>query len=267
MSYQISHLRAMERLLPQDETPCGTLADLTAGLRSELWAASQDESRFVATLRLVELLRALHVAQEAAATARLKEMGGRREVEGVSALGKSAPAALAALSESALSSTEKGGLKLALLAYWLRPAKSIRRCSLLTAVCNWSNRAGGCSSFSPTACSAIRATVMCASTSWARKTRRRASSTAARLSSKPSSACLPTHSNSRAQARIPASSICKSAKARDDDPEKFQDHPQTDLFMAVADTLGYLVKNNVEDYSAGVPNDLAAIVGNFVRGE
>ena len=55
--------------------------------------------------------------------------------------------------------------------------------------------------------------------------------------------------------------------ARKDDPEKLQDEPQTDVFMAVAETLGYVVKNNVEDYSAGVPNDLAAIVGAYVRGE
>ncbi|MCK6586700.1 MAG: SAM-dependent methyltransferase, partial [Polyangiaceae bacterium] len=55
--------------------------------------------------------------------------------------------------------------------------------------------------------------------------------------------------------------------ARKDDPEKFQDEAQTDVFMAVAETLGYVVKNNVEDYSAGVPNDLAAIVGAYVRGE
>jgi len=37
--------------------------------------------------------------------------------------------------------------------------------------------------------------------------------------------------------------------------------------MALADTLGYVVKKNVEDYSAGVPKDLAAIVGAYVRGE
>jgi len=55
--------------------------------------------------------------------------------------------------------------------------------------------------------------------------------------------------------------------ARKDDAEKFQDEPQTDVFMAVAETLGYVVKNNVEDYSAGIPNDLAAIVGAYVRGE
>jgi type I restriction enzyme M protein len=55
--------------------------------------------------------------------------------------------------------------------------------------------------------------------------------------------------------------------ARRDDPEKFQDEAQADVFMAVAETLGYVVKNNVEDYSAGVPNDLAAIVGAYVRGE
>lgn len=55
--------------------------------------------------------------------------------------------------------------------------------------------------------------------------------------------------------------------ARKDAPDKFQDEQQTDVFMAVADTLGYVVKNNVEDYSAGVPNDLAAIVGAYVRGE
>ncbi|WP_316237052.1 N-6 DNA methylase [Bradyrhizobium sp. SZCCHNR1015] len=55
--------------------------------------------------------------------------------------------------------------------------------------------------------------------------------------------------------------------ARKDDPKKFQDEPQTDVFMGVAETLGYVVKNNVEDYGAGVPNDLAAIVGAYVRGE
>ncbi len=55
--------------------------------------------------------------------------------------------------------------------------------------------------------------------------------------------------------------------ARKDDPKRFQDEPQTDVFMAVADTLGYVVKNNVEDYSAGVPNDLANIVGAYVRGQ
>ncbi len=55
--------------------------------------------------------------------------------------------------------------------------------------------------------------------------------------------------------------------ARKNDPEKFQDQPQTDVFMAVAETLGYVVKNNVEDYGPGVPNDLAAIVGTYVRGE
>ena len=59
----------------------------------------------------------------------------------------------------------------------------------------------------------------------------------------------------------------KKRQARKDAPEKFQDEPQTDVFMAVAETLGYVVKNNVEDYGAGVPNDLAAIVGAYVRGE
>ncbi|HUY34890.1 MAG TPA: N-6 DNA methylase [Pirellulales bacterium] len=55
--------------------------------------------------------------------------------------------------------------------------------------------------------------------------------------------------------------------ARDGDAAKFADEPQTDVFMAVADTLGYLVKNNVEDYSSGVSNDLAKITGAYVRGE
>jgi type I restriction enzyme M protein len=55
--------------------------------------------------------------------------------------------------------------------------------------------------------------------------------------------------------------------ARDDDRTKFADEPQTDVFMAVADTLGYEVKNNVEDYSSGVSNDLAKITGAYVRGE
>lgn len=55
--------------------------------------------------------------------------------------------------------------------------------------------------------------------------------------------------------------------ARDDDPKRFADDPQTDVFMAVADTLGYVVKNNVEDYGPGVSNDLAKIAGAYVRGE
>ncbi|MBD1388978.1 N-6 DNA methylase [Neiella sp. HB171785] len=56
-------------------------------------------------------------------------------------------------------------------------------------------------------------------------------------------------------------------KAREDDPELFLPEPQTDVFMAVAETLGYVVKNNVEDYSAGVSNDLDKIVGAYKRGE
>ncbi|WP_257292299.1 class I SAM-dependent DNA methyltransferase, partial [Endozoicomonas sp. ONNA1] len=54
------------------------------------------------------------------------------------------------------------------------------------------------------------------------------------------------------------------------DPEnedRFLPEPQGDVFMAVAETLGYLVKNNVEDYSAGVSNDLDKIVGAYRRGE
>ncbi|HYX16645.1 MAG TPA: N-6 DNA methylase [Nostoc sp.] len=56
-------------------------------------------------------------------------------------------------------------------------------------------------------------------------------------------------------------------QGRKDEPERFQDEPQPDVFMGMAETLGYLVKNNVEDYSVGVSNDLAAIVGAYVRGE
>jgi type I restriction enzyme M protein len=55
--------------------------------------------------------------------------------------------------------------------------------------------------------------------------------------------------------------------AREDNAEQFADEPQTDVFMAVADTLGYEVKNNVEDYSRALPNDLATISGVYVRGE
>ena len=50
-------------------------------------------------------------------------------------------------------------------------------------------------------------------------------------------------------------------------PEQFLPEPQTDVFMAVAETLGYLVKNNIEDYSAGVKNDLDPIVAAYKRGE
>ncbi|WP_429220478.1 HsdM family class I SAM-dependent methyltransferase [Aeromonas veronii] len=55
--------------------------------------------------------------------------------------------------------------------------------------------------------------------------------------------------------------------ASKDQPEQFLPEPQGDVFMAVAETLGYVVKNNIEDYSAGVPNDLDKIVGAYKRGE
>ena len=55
--------------------------------------------------------------------------------------------------------------------------------------------------------------------------------------------------------------------ASDDDAEQFLPEPQTDVFMAVAETLGYIVKNNIEDYSAGVTNDLDKIIGAYKRGE
>jgi type I restriction enzyme M protein len=56
-------------------------------------------------------------------------------------------------------------------------------------------------------------------------------------------------------------------KASPDNPEQFLPEPQTDVFMAVAETLGYVVKNNIGDYDAGVPNDLDKIVGAYKRGE
>lgn len=55
--------------------------------------------------------------------------------------------------------------------------------------------------------------------------------------------------------------------ARKDDPEKFQDDPQTDVFMAVADELGYVVKNNVEVYDPKVKDHLVEIFGAYRRGE
>lgn len=55
--------------------------------------------------------------------------------------------------------------------------------------------------------------------------------------------------------------------AQKDDPQRFAEEPQGDVFMAVADTLGYEVKNNVEDYSKGLPNDLAIITGSYTRGK
>jgi len=54
--------------------------------------------------------------------------------------------------------------------------------------------------------------------------------------------------------------------ANPEKPEEFLAEPQTDVFMAVANTLGYLVKNNIEDYNAGVPNDLDTIVKEYKRG-
>ncbi len=56
-------------------------------------------------------------------------------------------------------------------------------------------------------------------------------------------------------------------RERTDGSKNFMDEPQADVFMAVADTLGYEVKNNVEDYSKGLSNDLAKITGAYVRGE
>ncbi|MDX6840902.1 HsdM family class I SAM-dependent methyltransferase [Hafnia paralvei] len=55
--------------------------------------------------------------------------------------------------------------------------------------------------------------------------------------------------------------------ANPNQPEQFLPEPQTDVFMAVAETLGYVVKNNIEDYNAGVTNDLDKIVSAYKRGE
>ena len=49
--------------------------------------------------------------------------------------------------------------------------------------------------------------------------------------------------------------------------EQFSPQPQSQVFMAVAETLGYVVKNKIEDYNAGVPNDLDRIVAAYKRGE
>lgn len=54
------------------------------------------------------------------------------------------------------------------------------------------------------------------------------------------------------------------------DPKRFLDEPQTDVFMAVADFLGYAVKNNTEVHHQGgkdIPNHLVPIVGAYRRGE
>ncbi len=55
--------------------------------------------------------------------------------------------------------------------------------------------------------------------------------------------------------------------ANPDQPEQFLPEPQTEVFMAVAETLGYVVKNNIEDYNAGVANDLDKVVSAYKRGE
>ena len=59
-------------------------------------------------------------------------------------------------------------------------------------------------------------------------------------------------------------------RAQKVDADRFVDEPQTEVFMAVADTLGYVVKNNQEEYRQGgkfIPNDLVPIVGAYLRGE
>lgn len=55
--------------------------------------------------------------------------------------------------------------------------------------------------------------------------------------------------------------------ANPNQPEHFLPEPQTEVFMAVAETLGYVVKNNIEDYNTGVTNDLDKIVSAYKRGE
>lgn len=55
--------------------------------------------------------------------------------------------------------------------------------------------------------------------------------------------------------------------ANPNQPEQFLPEQQTEVFMAVAETLGYVVKNNIEDYNAGVANDLDKIVSAYKRGE
>ncbi|MCG9786470.1 SAM-dependent methyltransferase [Vibrio mediterranei] len=55
--------------------------------------------------------------------------------------------------------------------------------------------------------------------------------------------------------------------ANPDQLEQFLPEQQIDVFMAVAETLGYVVKNNIEDYNAGVANDLDKIVSAYKRGE
>jgi len=55
-------------------------------------------------------------------------------------------------------------------------------------------------------------------------------------------------------------------QANPEQPEQFLPEPQTEVFMAVAETLGYVVKHNIEDYNAGVANDLDKIVSAYKRG-
>lgn len=59
-------------------------------------------------------------------------------------------------------------------------------------------------------------------------------------------------------------------RAEPRDRTRFVDEPQTSVFMAVTDTLGYAVKGNTEVYTEGgkhISNDLVPIVGAYRRGE
>jgi type I restriction enzyme M protein len=51
------------------------------------------------------------------------------------------------------------------------------------------------------------------------------------------------------------------------DEKYFTDERQDSVFMAVAECLGYEVKNNVEVYGVNMINDLIPIVGAYRRGE
>lgn len=135
MEFQVNTIRAVHRLLDEGEVQGSLLQGLQAGLRLGLWRESSDNSRYVARDQIVKLLAALPSKQEAAAgvfaceeevrrewlrivAARLKELGGRRDAQGlcdaISTLGAASDSVRQTLPSASLSSTDFSDLELEL---------------------------------------------------------------------------------------------------------------------------------------------------------
>jgi hypothetical protein len=133
ITFQANTIRAVHRLLDEGEVQLSSLRGLEAGGRLGLWGESSDGSRSVAREKAIKLLAALPTQQEATAgvfacekeirhewlrviAARLKELGDRRDVQGlcdaVRSIGLASDSVLHALPAASLSPTRYSDLEL-----------------------------------------------------------------------------------------------------------------------------------------------------------